>query len=150
VDWPEDDDGTIMAKKVGEAAGGLLAETTCRYLADRYGSRALDLVRTAVADQHLLQPLVPGRPEILAQVDWAVREELAVTVTDFMERRTQLFFRDADQGLGAIPVVADRMARLLGWSLEQRDRFAQGYRDEVARSRRWREESAGAVRSEAG
>ncbi|MFN7144824.1 MAG: glycerol-3-phosphate dehydrogenase/oxidase [Myxococcota bacterium] len=142
VGWPEHDDGTQVAKLVSEAANGLLPDATCRYLADRYGTRAVDLARGAVADQGLLQPLVPGRPEILAQIDWAVEHELAVTVTDFLERRTQLFFRDRDQGLGAVDTVADRMAALLGWTRAQRDASADEYRAEVARSRRWREEPA--------
>jgi glycerol-3-phosphate dehydrogenase len=138
VDWPEDDDGTIVAQRIAEAATGLLPAETCRYLADRYGTRALDLARTAVADQRLLQPLVPGRPEILAQVDWAVHNELACTVTDVLERRTQLYFRDVDQGLGAVDVVADRMAELLDWSVAERARMVEGYRAEVARSRAWK------------
>ena len=46
------------------------------------------------------------RIEVLAQVDWAVNEELAGTVSDVMIRRTQLFYRDRDQGLGAAEAVA--------------------------------------------
>ncbi|MDP2311852.1 MAG: glycerol-3-phosphate dehydrogenase/oxidase [Pseudomonadota bacterium] len=148
VGWPADDDGTEVAQKVLEAAGGHLELPTCRYLADRYGTLAIDLVREAADDRRLLQPILPGRPEIVGQIDWAVRYEMALTVTDFMARRTQLFFRDADQGLGAIPTVAGRMAELLGWSDEQARHSANAYRDEVARSRQWRSQlsltSAGA------
>lgn len=141
VDWPAKDDGTAVAAKIAEAAGGVLPEATCRYLADRYGTAGIALAKAAAADQRLLAPLVPGRPEILGQVDWAVQNELAVTVTDVLERRTQLFFRDRDQGLGAIDVVAERMAELLGWSDEERARMSDGYRAVVARSRRWKHES---------
>jgi glycerol-3-phosphate dehydrogenase len=140
IGWSEDDEGATVIARVEEAARGNLPKATCRYLADRYGSRAVDLVNLAVQHQELLQPLVPGRPEIMAQVDWAVQEELAMTVTDFMERRTQLFFRDRSQGLSALDVVADRMATLLGWSEATRSRYAEEYRNEVARSRKWREE----------
>ncbi|MCK6503059.1 glycerol-3-phosphate dehydrogenase/oxidase [Myxococcota bacterium] len=139
VGWPADDEeGQSVCKLVQAAAGDKLPPATCRYLTDRYGTRAIDLVRLALSDQRLLQPLVPGRPEILAQVDWAVRHELALTVTDFMERRTQLFFRDRNQGLDAVDVVADRMAELLGWSADRRAASAEQYRGEVAMSRRWR------------
>ncbi len=140
VGWPEHDDGTEVAKQVAEAANGALPAATCRYLADRYGTVAIALARYAATDQRLLRPLCPGRPEIFAQVDWAVRHELAETVTDFMERRTQLYFRDEDQGLGAVDAVADRMAELLGWTRAQRDASADEYRAEVARSRRWKSE----------
>jgi glycerol-3-phosphate dehydrogenase len=141
VDWPADDDGKIVAGQVDAAAGGRLPAPTCRYLADRYGTLALPLVKEAVKDERLLAPLVPGRPEILGQVDWAVHEELAATVTDFMERRTQLFFRDEQQGLTAVPAVAQRMVALLGWTEAQREESVREYEEEVARSRAWRDEA---------
>ena len=78
------------------------------------------------------------RPEILAQVGWAVQEEMAASVADFMVRRTQLYYRDADQGLGCAEVVAKAMQAALKWTDEQRDASLQAYRDEVARSRQWR------------
>lgn len=140
--WPEEDeDGDTVAAKVNEEAAGRLPEATCRYLTDRYGTRAIDLVRMAVKDQRLLQPLVPGRPEILAQVDWAVSRELAQTVTDVLERRTQLFFRDRNQGLDALEAVSARLAELLGWSETRRQESADQYRREVALSRRWRKQA---------
>ena len=67
------------------------------------------------------------RPDVLAQVDWAVERELAARVSDFLVRRTQLFYKDVDQGLSAAPVVADRMARLLGWDQERIDEELQAY-----------------------
>ncbi len=139
VGWPEnDEDGQSVVRLVVEAAAGKLPKPTCRYLTERYGTRAIDLARMAVTDQRLLQPLLPHRPEILAQVDWAVKREMALTVTDFMARRTQLFFRDANQGLDAVETVAERMAELLGWGPERRQRSSDAYRAEVAMSRRWR------------
>lgn len=140
VDWPEDDDGQIVAKRIDTLVSGRLPAETTRYLADRYGTLGLALAREAARDERLLAPLVPGRPEILGQVDWAVHQELAATVTDFMERRTQLFFRAVDQGLSALPAVSARMALLLGWTEEQRERYVREYMEEVARSRAWRDE----------
>ncbi|MBX2798874.1 MAG: glycerol-3-phosphate dehydrogenase/oxidase [Myxococcales bacterium] len=139
VGWPEGDDGTEVSRQVAEAAGGRLTDETCTYLANRYGTRALELVRS-LRDEVATMPLVPGRPEIMGQVDYAVQHEFAATVTDFMARRTQLFFRAPDQGLGAIGAVTERMAGMLGWSEEEARRHADEYRREVERSRRWRED----------
>jgi glycerol-3-phosphate dehydrogenase len=147
VGWPTDDDGTQVAERVAEAANGALDPVTCRYLADRYGMLALDLVRAAAAEPDGLAPILAGRPEIRGQIAWAVRRELALTVTDFMARRTQIFFRDVDQGLGAIDLVAGRMAALLGWSDADRHASGEGYRLEVERSRRWRAEASAAASS---
>lgn len=139
VGWPEDEeDGASITPKVLAAAGSRISEATAAYLKDRYGTRAIDLARRVAQDTALAAPLVPGRPEILAQVDVAVQQELACTVTDVLERRTQLFFRDRDQGLGAVSAVGARMAALLGWDEARRAAMEEDYRREVARSRAWR------------
>jgi glycerol-3-phosphate dehydrogenase len=54
-------------------------------------------------------------------------------------RRTQIFFRDFDQGLGAAEKVATRMAHLIGWSDEERQKSIDHYESEVALSRRWQQ-----------
>ena len=70
---------------------------------------------------------------------FAVERELASTVTDVLERRTQLFFRDVDQGLGCCEAVSLRMAQLLSWTEEQRVASVNDYRENVQRSRDWRD-----------
>lgn len=139
VGWPEDDDHDAVAAKVLAAGGGSLAEDTARLLANVYGMRGLDVAALAAADQRLAARLSPGRPEILAQVDFAVQRELAQTVRDVLIRRTQMFFKDLDQGLGAVERVSERMGELLGWDEGRRATEELAYTEEVARSRRWRE-----------
>ncbi|MCB9671139.1 MAG: glycerol-3-phosphate dehydrogenase [Alphaproteobacteria bacterium] len=138
VGWPEDDDHEAVANQVKGAGGGHVELPTARYLANTYGMRGIDIARRVAKDSSLGALLVPGRPEILAQVGWAVQEEMAASVADFMVRRTQLYYRDADQGLGCAEVVAKAMQAALKWTDEQRDASLQAYRDEVARSRQWR------------
>lgn len=139
VGWPEDDDHEKVADRVFEASGGAISKETAQLLANTYGMRGVDVARLAAEDPALAAPLVEGRPEILAQVDWAVKAELAHGCVDVLKRRTQLYFRDHNQGLSALPVVAGRMAELLGWNDELRGLREEAYRAEVARSRRWRE-----------
>ncbi len=136
VGWPEDE--ATMAEQLTKLAGDQISQATASYLAGRYGTRSLPLVQHALSNPTLLEPLVAGRPEILGQVEWAVLQELATTVTDVMERRTQLFFRDTQQGLGAIDRVSRHMAQLLKWSDDQREASSQAYRVVVERSRSWR------------
>ena len=140
VGWPANDDKGTVVQLVVEAAEGRLPEDICRYLATIYGTRGADVAARAARDQRLAARLVPGRPEILAQVDHSVDTELAVTVRDFFIRRTQIFFRDREQGLSAVETVAARMRELLGWSEEGETREILAYQEEVARSRRWRHE----------
>lgn len=142
IGWPEDDDHEHVADEVAKAGHPRVPEDVARHLADQYGMCALDIARAMAKDAKLSTRLVPGRPEVVAQVDWAVQQELAATVCDVMIRRTQLFFRDVDQGLGAARQVADRMAELLGWDEAQKAKELARYEAEVALSRAWRDELA--------
>jgi len=138
VGWPEDDDHDKMAKEIVTACEEAVSYETALYLASRYGTRGVDVARLAKDEQRLRTRLNDERPEILAEVDWAVTRELCATVCDFMVRRTQLFYRNRDQGLGATDLVAERMGELLGWDDMHRTEETLAYQAEVARSRKWR------------
>ena len=58
------------------------------HLLHLYGSRAADVVRPALEDPSLLEPLVAGRPDLRAQELWARTRELAVRDEDVWRRRT--------------------------------------------------------------
>jgi glycerol-3-phosphate dehydrogenase len=136
--WPQDDDVSKVIARVLETGAPVIDEKVASHLTSVYGTVAVQVAGLCAADPSLATPLVEGRPEILAQVDWAVHRELAASVSDVMIRRTQLFFRDVDQGLSAVTAVADRMAELLRWTDEERARSIAEYRAEVERSRRFK------------
>lgn len=140
VGWPEDDDHDKVAAELREACECDLSDEVSHHLVDTYGMRALEVAKLCVGEPSLIQPIVPGRVEIMAQVDFGVREELAASVCDIMIRRTQIFFRDYDQGLGSVEKVATRMAHLIGWSDEEKHKSIEAYKAEVALSRRWKQE----------
>ncbi|MDH5490376.1 MAG: hypothetical protein OEY14_00235, partial [Myxococcales bacterium] len=140
VGWPADDDARPVVEATLAASGGRLSEASATLLANTYGMRAADLARRFCAEGDGNEPLIEGRPEVLAQVDWAIEEELAASVTDVLLRRTQLFFRDREQGLDAAPKIASRMAHRLGWDEAREREELAGYEAEVARSRAWRAE----------
>ncbi len=137
VGWPEEGGTESIAGQAREIAGESLSEGSAMALARIYGVRALDIARLIKEEPELGQPLVEGRHEVMAQVVWGVTEEMAAEVTDVMTRRTQLFYRDFDQGLGAIDLIADRMAALLGWDEARKAASIERYRQEVALSRQW-------------
>lgn len=139
VGWPEDDDHAAVGARIQAASEGRLSAEQGQHLANTYGMLGLQLAARVVTEPALAAPLIEGRPEILAQVDWAVEQELAARLPDVMVRRTQLFYRDPDQGLGAAPAVAQRMGELLGWSDTRRAEEIALYEQIVAQSRQWRE-----------
>src|SRR5258708_37715756 len=56
------------------------AEATARHLVASYGSEAAAGLNLVDRDRRLGEPVVPGRPEIWAEVTYAVARETAVTV----------------------------------------------------------------------
>ena len=140
VGWPEDDDHDKVAADLTKACDCGLSAEVSRHLVDTYGMRAVELAKLCATDPSLMEPIVAGRVEIMAQIDFGVREELAASISDIMIRRTQIFFRDFQQGLGSLEKVALRMAHLIGWSDEEKQKSIDAYKAEVALSQRWKEE----------
>jgi glycerol-3-phosphate dehydrogenase len=94
-------------------------------LAARYGHAAQDVLTLAGERGELAQPIVPGSPDLLAEVALAARREQARSIGDVLLRRTRLgllssrALTDGPDGGGAAPEaverVADVLARELGW-----------------------------------
>jgi glycerol-3-phosphate dehydrogenase len=59
-------------------------------LAARYGYGAHELVELIRADSRLAEPIVPGLPDLLAEVALAARREQARSVADVLLRRTRI------------------------------------------------------------
>lgn len=93
-----------------------------------YGSNAERLVDGIAADPVLAERFAPHLPVTRAEVEYAVREEMALTLEDFMERRSRLLLWQPDNGLSAAAGVAGAMAAVLDWD-------AVRVRDECARYR---------------
>jgi glycerol-3-phosphate dehydrogenase len=89
-------------------------------LAHRYGWMAREVLDVAGERGELAQPLVAGRPDLLAEVAFAVRREQARTVGDVLLRRTRLGLlaaRDLLEPDGAPTEAVVRAARTLGREL---------------------------------
>jgi len=65
---------------------------------------------------------------------------MAVTLEDVLGRRVPLLLMSRDQGLGAAPLVAERMASLLGWDNAAKEQRLAEYRKTVEASRKFRED----------
>jgi glycerol-3-phosphate dehydrogenase len=97
------------------------------------GQEVLDLVER---DRTLNARLAPDHPAILAELVRAVQAEWAVTLADFLLRRSDLGLR-ADQALGSLEAIAARMAELMGWDATAREAALAAYRAEIAPMRRF-------------
>jgi glycerol-3-phosphate dehydrogenase len=85
-------------------------------LAGRYGYAARDVLGVAGERGELAQPVVPGQPDLLAELAFAVRREQARSLADVLLRRTRLGLLD-ERGLEgeALERAARVLAGELGW-----------------------------------
>ena len=85
-----------------------LDTATRAHLLHLYGSLAVDVLRPAVDDASLLEPLVPGRPDLRAQELYARAREWARTDEDVLRRRTTAWLGGAAQpAFKQVAVVPD-------------------------------------------
>ena len=101
-------------------------------LAQRHGTQAPDVAALG-RGLDLLRPLVPGRPFLEAEVAWAVRNELALSVDDVLSRRVRLSPALGDERDAAADRVASLMARELGWDERECERQRDAYLERAAR-----------------
>jgi glycerol-3-phosphate dehydrogenase len=118
------------------AATGLSRETL-QILVETYGRgypRVLELAKKITDGS---ARLCPYNPEIVAQLHHAVAEEMAVSLQDFLLRRTAIG-QSACLGLDCYEEIGRRMGVLLGWSPRRLDAELDAYRGSVDRSLRFR------------
>ena len=102
-----------------------VAESIARRLSRAYGGRAFDVMsieREELGRSGRGIRLSPGYPILESEVIFAARHDWAVTVEDFLARRTRLAYLNKDVALSCIPRVANVMQRELGWSEDQKNR----------------------------
>jgi glycerol-3-phosphate dehydrogenase len=96
-----------------------LTQDVLHHLELNYGRNAQILLDLAEHDAALRERLVADLPYIRAEVVYACRYEMALTLDDVMARRTRLALEDRERGVGVAPSVAELMAGELGWSQER-------------------------------
>jgi len=111
---------------------------TATHLCGVYGARAPAVGALIVAEPALAERLNADLPYVWAEVEFAIRHDLARTVDDVLSRRAPLLLVGRDQGLDVCEQVADRLAAYLGWTEADRDRQVATYQRAVADSRRFR------------
>jgi len=110
-----------------------------RALAARYGYAAHQVLALAAERAELAQPIVPGLPDLLAEVALAARREQARSLGDVLLRRTRLgllaarSLTDTDElASGTLRRVAETMARELAWDGARVERELAGFAGEAA------------------
>jgi glycerol-3-phosphate dehydrogenase len=103
------------------------ASAAAGHLARRYGSETPAVLALAEGRPELLEPLVPGLRYLAVEALYAVREEMAASLEDVLDRRTRSSLRDARATARAAPGVAALLASDLGWDEERAALEAAAY-----------------------
>ena len=129
-------DGPERARLAAEVASiAAIADThpqAATRLVARHGTEAA-AVTALGAELDLLRPLVPGRPFLEAEVAWAVRNELALSVDDVLSRRFRLSPELGKERAAVATRVAAIMADELGWDVERCEQERETYLATAAR-----------------
>jgi glycerol-3-phosphate dehydrogenase len=109
-----------------------LPQDVAQHLVAKYGSRARAVIALLQEDQGWRERLHPAYPFIAAEVVYAVREEMALSLRDMLARRWRLEMMDWQAVQDLIPKVAELMAGALGWSEAQKATAISEYRQKIA------------------
>jgi glycerol-3-phosphate dehydrogenase len=110
------DELDALASRLASANG--LDPVLASRLVDRHGSEAEAVVELG-RELKLLAPLAADARNLEAEVAWAARHELALSVDDVLARRTRLAQERPDRGEVFAPRVAQILGRELGWSAQR-------------------------------
>jgi glycerol-3-phosphate dehydrogenase len=121
----------IATATIGPAQGA--PAPLAEHLVRTYGT-AWRAVWTIVGSNTALSaPVVPTLPYIVAELHYAVEQEMALTLGDLLIRRLHVAYETRDHGIAAAPAAARAVGPLLGWSESDYSAQLAEYRSEISR-----------------
>ncbi len=97
------------------------------------GEREVGVTKLQNGNPDLAAALIPGLPYTGADLVYAVKEEMAATLSDVLIRRTHLAFETPDHGIEASARAAEIVAPYLGWGDDVKRARLRAYRSDVER-----------------
>jgi glycerol-3-phosphate dehydrogenase len=105
------------------------------HLLSRYGTEAAAVKAIAAGRPELLNPVITGLPYTGAELIYAVREEMAQTLSDVLARRTRAMIQRAQPTIAAAHAAASLIATDMGWNeqetTDQVNRFIESCQKEL-------------------
>ena len=108
-----------------------ITEETLNHLIDLYGSRYGEVLDYVSRDPLLRQPICGRNFDIEAEIPHAIERELALTLSDFMLRRSLIAYRECE-GLDCCGKIANKMGKILGWDEQEIMSQIELYKKEIA------------------
>ncbi len=131
-----DVDAFAALPAVQSALASVPHDTAARLIAT-YGSDALDVAHTADGPD-ALSLVAPDVPLSVAEIHYAIRHEMALTLVDVLERRTRLSYFATETARSAAPAVAAIAARELAWDATRIGREIESFTRQCDARLAWR------------
>jgi glycerol-3-phosphate dehydrogenase len=122
-----------LPREIADATAITRDAAVATRLVHAHGTAWRAVLELATADPMLGERIEPSRPQLLAELRYAVSEEHAMTLGDLLIRRTPIAFETRDHGRAAAQRVVPLVARWLGWSAAQTSAALVDYEAEVGR-----------------
>jgi len=129
ADLTELERAKTQAKSIAKEHG--ITEEVLNHLVSLYGSRHKEVLGYVKKDKRLRERICRTNPDIMAEVVHAVEKESALTLSDFMIRRSLIAWRRCE-GLDCCMKVAKTMGKLLRWSNHEISVQVAAYKNEIA------------------
>lgn len=131
-------DGGDFRKRLERMAGELRLDDDIVSKLQHLGTGAVRVLALLAEGGSLAERLGDAIPYIEAEVVYSAREEMVVSLSDYMVRRSLIYYEDREQGLGCAERVADLLGAELGWDAEEKGRQVEEYRRVVELSRSYK------------
>ncbi len=103
-----------------------IPEKVAKNLIHTYGTRIETIIEYLKEQPELNEPLSPDSIVIKAEVLHSFKFEMAVTLEDFLRRRT-LLWSVPGRGLNELPSIKELLVKYVGWTEEQFEAEASAY-----------------------
>ena len=125
--------GCDVAREIAAAITDVGDEAVAVRLVHAHGTTWRAIWQLVTDDATLGARVEPSRPYLLAELRYAVAEEMALTLGDLLIRRVPLAFETRDNGRTAARRVAALVAEWLGWTTAETATAVLAYDAEVTR-----------------
>jgi glycerol-3-phosphate dehydrogenase len=130
--------GVDFSKRLGRLAREIRLDDDVISRMQTLGTGAIRVLNMLAEDGSMAKRLGDDIPYLEAEVIYSAREEMVMTLADFMVRRSLIFYEDREQGLGCAGKVAELLGSELGWDEKERERQVEEYRHVVELSRAYK------------
>ena len=102
-----------------------------KHLVSKYGDASFRIAGMAKDDPSLANRLLPGMPYTFAELQYVMENEMALTISDVLNRRWGSELANWKQTLELVDVVAPVMAAFYHWSADEMEQNQTAYKKHV-------------------